>query len=214
MIELIPSEYDDVAFLSLVQRIVNGALITLQAREVYLVHIDNWFDWKWLYWRSRRGKELRLPPFDPNRVHKEEHFIRELCVPLFDPNRVRSEKHFIWDANRSQWTSVDHLRPLHLRQPGRESLAQPLDRFSKSAAFIWYSGNTVTNQAGSLMLYLSGAEGYAWYASFTKKEHWKVEGERRITRRELIAFEHCGSQIVPVQRSPAPKAATSNETEF
>jgi hypothetical protein len=195
MIELIPSEYDDVAFLSLVQRIVNGALITLQAGEVYLVHIDNWFDWKWLYWRSRRGKEL-LPPFDRS---KEGHFDTELCVPMFDPNRVRSEKHFIWEENRSQWTAVDHPKPLHVRQPGRPSLARPLERFSKSAAFIWYSGNTVTNRAGSLMLYLSGADGYAWYASFTKKEHWKVEGERRIARRELIAFEHRGSQIEPVQ---------------
>ena len=197
MIELIPSEYDDIAFLSLVERIVNGALITLHAHEAYLVHIDNWFDYKWLYWRSR-GKDLHLPLFDCNRVRKEDHFIMELCVPMFDPNRVRSEKHFIWEENRSQWTPVDHPKPLHLRQLGRPSLAQPLDRFSKSAAFIWYSGNSVTNQAGSLMLYLSGAEGYAWYASFAKKEHWKVEGERRITRRELIAFEHCGSQIVPV----------------
>jgi hypothetical protein len=199
MIELIPSEYDDIAFLSLVERIVNGALITLQVREVYIVHIDNWFDLKWLYWRSR-GKELCIPLLDSNRVRKEDHFIMELCVPMFDPNRVRSEKHFLWDENCSQWTSVEHPKPLHLRQPGRPSLAQPLERFSKSAAFIWYSGNTVINRAGSLMLYLSGADGYAWYASFMKNEHWKIEGERRIARRELIAFEHCGSQVVPVQR--------------
>jgi hypothetical protein len=175
MIELIPSENDDVAFLSLVQRIVNGAITALQVREVYLVHIDNWFDHKWLRWHCRREKELRVPPFDPN--------------------RVRSEKHFIWDANRSRWMSVDQLKPLHLRRPGRSSLVQPLDRFSKSAAFIWYSGNTITNQAGSLMFYLSGAEGYAWYASFTKKEHWKVGDGCQITKRELIAFEQCDRQI-------------------
>jgi hypothetical protein len=136
MIELIPSEHDDVAFLSLVQRVANGAIATLQVGEAYLVHIDNWFDWKWLGWRSPSEKEL--------------------CVPMFDPNRVCSEKHFIWDANRSQWVSVDQPKPLHLRQPGRPWLAQPLDRFSRSAAFIWYSGNSITNQAGSLMLYRPG----------------------------------------------------------
>jgi len=179
MIELIPSEYDDDAFLSLVQKIVNGAIISLQVREVYLVQVDNWFDWKWLGWRSRRGKELNIPPFDPN--------------------RVRSEKRYIWETDRSQWTPVDLLKPLHLRQPGRSWSAQPLERFSSFAAFIWYSGNTVTNRAGSLMLYLSGAEDYAWYASFTKKGHWKVEGERQITRRELMGFEDCGRQIVPSQ---------------
>src|SRR5437868_4087743 len=86
MLELIPSEYDDVAFLSLVQRIVNGAVAALHVREIYLVHVDNWFDHKWLGWRSRRGTELSVPPFDPN--------------------RVRSEEHFIWDADRSRWTSV------------------------------------------------------------------------------------------------------------
>ena len=50
----------------------------------------------------------------------------------------------------------------------------------------------MTNTAASLMLYLSGAEGYAWYASFRKEEHWKLADERRITRRELVSFEDDG----------------------
>jgi hypothetical protein len=183
MIELAPTAYDDVTFLSLAQRIVNGAVTALGAREVYLVHIDNWFDYKWLgFWSRGERKELT-----------------ELRVPGFSPNRVLSEKHFIWDANSSRWTSAGQRKPLHLRQPGRSVLAQPLDRWSKSAAFIWYSGNTTTNRAGSLMLYLSGAEAYAWYASFTKNEHWKVDGERRISRRELISFEESGRQMEPVR---------------
>jgi hypothetical protein len=181
VIELIRSEHDDVAFLSLVQRIVNGAIVSLQALEVYLVHVDNWFDWKWLGWRSRSGQELNVPPFDPNRVH--------------------SEKRFIWDTEHSQWLSADLFRPLHLRQPGRSGSAQPLGRFSRSAAFIWYSGNSVTNKAGSLMLYLSGAEGYAWYAWFRRDAHWKAEGVRHITRRELTAFEGIGGQLVADQRT-------------
>ncbi len=48
MIELIPGEGDDVEFLALVQRIVNGAVSALDVREVFLVHVDNWFDHKWL----------------------------------------------------------------------------------------------------------------------------------------------------------------------
>jgi hypothetical protein len=181
MIELVLSEYDDVAFLELAQRIVNGAVAALQVREVYLVHVDNWFDFKWLgfcsYWK---GKELK-----------------ELYLPSFDPNRVRSEKHFLLDANQLRSTSAGQGKPLHLRQT-YSVLAQPIDRWSKSAAFIWYSGNTVANKAGSLMLYLSGAEGYAWYASFTKEEKWKVYGVNGITRRELASFEDCGRQMVPV----------------
>lgn len=87
MIELIPAEHDDAAFLSLAQRIMNGAVAALEIRDVFLVHVDNWFDHKWLRWWSRRGEELR--------------------VPTFTPNRVRSEKHFVWDVDKSAWTSVD-----------------------------------------------------------------------------------------------------------
>jgi len=180
MIELVPAELDDVAFLSLVQRIVNGAISSLQVREVYLVHIDNWFDHKWLgWWSSWKHKELKV-----------------LYVPPFNPNRVRSQKHFLWDGNSSRWTLTGQGKNLHLRQPGRRSSRrQKLDQVSSSAAFIWYSGNTVTNKAGSVMLYLSGAEGYAWYASFTKREHWKVDDGFLITRRELVSFEECGRQM-------------------
>ncbi|HYV38965.1 MAG TPA: hypothetical protein VE988_24990 [Gemmataceae bacterium] len=175
MIELIPSEHDDSGFLSLAQRIVNGALASLQMLEAYLVHIDNWFDHMWLAWWSRKGEELR--------------------IPTFTPNRVQSERHFVWDLEKSAWISTDLTMPLHVRQPGRPWLAQPLDRFSTRAAFVWYSGNTVANGIGSVMLYISGAESYAWYASFVRTEHWKVKVEFRITRRELESFEQRGRQM-------------------
>ena len=87
VVEFIPCEHDDIGFLSLVQRIVNGAIITLNAREIYLVHVDNWFDWKWLGWRSRKGQELNIPPFDPNRVHSEKHFIWDTEALAVDVRR-------------------------------------------------------------------------------------------------------------------------------
>jgi hypothetical protein len=183
MIELVPCEHDDLGFLQLAQRIVNGAVAALGVRDVYLVHIDNWFDHKWFGWWSW-----------------EETDLKKLCVPPFNPNRVLSEKHFIWDANTSRWTSCGQGKPLHVRQPGRwRSYAKPLERLSKSAVFTWYSGNTVTNRAGSLMLYLSGAEGYGWYASFTKEQLWKVNDELRVTRSELVSFEERGREMEQVR---------------
>jgi hypothetical protein len=77
MIELVPTEQDDAAFLTLTQRIVNGVIAILEMREVYLVHVDNWFDHKWLgWWSSWEHKELKklyLPPFNPNRVRSSAH---------------------------------------------------------------------------------------------------------------------------------------------
>ena len=179
MIRLVPVEHDDNAFLSLAQRILNGAVNALQMREVYLVQIDNWFDHKWLGWRSRWRNKT----------------VEELRIPLFTPNRVCSERHFVWDVETSAWKSVGLPTPLHIRQACRPSLAKPVDRFSKCAAFAWYSGNTATNKVGSLMFYLSGADGYAWYASLRKNEVWTVADEFRITRRELMSFAERGLQL-------------------
>ena len=126
MIDLVPAEHDDAAFLSLAQRIMNGAIAELRMREVYLVHVDNWFDHKWLGWWSRKEEELR--------------------IPTFTPNRIRSEKHLVWNSEKSTWEQSGLQKPLHVRQPGRPWLAQPLDCFSESAAFVWYSGNTATTK--------------------------------------------------------------------
>jgi hypothetical protein len=183
MIELTPVEEDDVEFLAMVQRIVNGAVAALDVREVFLVHVDNWFDFKWLGFTWSRREEL--------------------CVPPFERNRVLSETRFVWDADRPGWTTADHAtrlhrfqrKLLHRRRPFSSWRPQAIEEFSKSGAFIWYSGNSVTDRAGSLMFYLSGAEGYSWYASFIKKDQWKVHGERQLTRRQLLAFEACGREL-------------------
>jgi hypothetical protein len=175
MIELVPAEHDDLAFLSLAQRIVNGAIAALEIPDAFVVHVDSWFDYKWLRWWSRKDEELR--------------------VPTFTPNRVRSQKRFVWDVDKSAWTFVALARPLHIRQPGRPWLAQPLYRFSRNAAFIWYSGSTAMNKVGSLMFYRSGAAGYAWYASLRNDAQWVIADEFQITRRELLSFEERGHQL-------------------
>lgn len=173
MIRPIAAADDDPSFIALAERILGGAITALQVREVYLVRIDNWFDFKWLGWRSRwRHGELQ-----------------QLRIPLFTPNRVCSEQRFLRDAESSTWNAAPIPKPLHLRQPGRPWLAQPVDRIAEHAAFIWYSGGTGSNKVGSLMLYLSGAEGYRWYASLKAGDPWTVADEVGITRGELLAFE-------------------------
>jgi hypothetical protein len=180
MLELVAAEHDDDGFLTLTKRIMNGAIAALQAREVYLVHIDNWFDFKWLRWKIlKREESLRIPPFSPN--------------------RVQSEKHFVWDEQKSAWISIGLREPLYYWPDKGSWLAPRIDQLAERAAFIWYSGNTTTNKVGSLMVYLSGAGGYAWYASFRKGEYWTVADESGITRRELESFAERGRQLEVVQ---------------
>ena len=184
MIELTAAEHDDPDCLALIQRIVNGALAILDVREAFVVHIDNWFDHKWLRWRVGSGADLRIPPFTPNRVCAQSHFSR----------------------GDAEWVHQGPGKPLHVSQPGRTWLAVPLSKVSDSGAFIWYSGRTAVNKAGSLMFYLAGTESYAWYASFKKGDGWAIDDECRITRRELLVFEDRGRQLEldEVRASPGP----------
>jgi len=179
MIELTPTEADDLEFLSLVQRIANGAIAVLLVPEVYLVHVDNWFDFKWLGWWSKweRGgmKELRVPPFNPN--------------------RVLGQKHFVWDPRASTWTSDGSGKPLHVPQPGRRTFAKAISQISNCSAFIWYSGRSAPDKAGSLMVYRSGIDDYAWYASFKKADRWQINHECRILRSQLESFAKRGGEM-------------------
>lgn len=174
MIDLVPDDRDDPGFISLVQRIINGAIAALRAHEIYIVQVDNWFDFKWLGWWSWKN---------------------ELVVPPFSPNRVRGQRHFVQEARGTEWICHGAGKPLHVYQAGRSYLAQPITRFSKSAAFVWYSGNSQMDRAGSLMVYLSGADNYSWYVSFKNEEGWKINHECRVTRQELASFENGGRQL-------------------
>ena len=175
MIELVTSDGDDPGFLALIQRIINGALAVLGSREVFVVQTDNWFDFKWRGFWSWTGKELKIPPFTPR--------------------RIRTQRHYSWDATSSCWRYDGPGKILHVDQPGRSYLARPLSHVSASAAFVWYSGNTVTNSAGSLMVYLAGADRYSWYASFHLDGDWRIKKEFEIDRRELLSFLERGRQI-------------------
>jgi len=173
MLQLPSTDGDDPGYVELASQIVDGALTSFGASDVFLVQIDNWFDFKWLGWRSRRNEA-------------------QFRVPMFTPNRVLRELHFVYRKDCGIWESVEMRKPLHTFRPGRTSLAEPLDRYARSAAFVWYSGRSLPDQRGSLMFYLAGAEGYAWYASFRKAESWTVTDVRQITKRELESFAALG----------------------
>jgi hypothetical protein len=45
------------------------------------------------------------------------------------------------------------------------------------------------------MFYRSGADGYAWYASIQKREHWAIAEQLQIRKEELLSFEQRGRQM-------------------
>src|SRR5262249_48392627 len=147
----------------------------LRADVAFIIRVDNWFDYKWLGWSNRKTSELRVPPFGSNRVH--------------------SERRVILGNEPETWAEVRLPKSLHVPDAARPELGQRIDAISNRGAFIWYSGNTAPNGIGSLMLYLSNAEGYCWYATFKNGECWALSDECQITRRTLLSFEAHGAEV-------------------
>lgn len=75
MIEIKRTEDDDSEFVTLVSRLISGVVLRHDAEKLYLVHIKNWFDHKWLEFSGKVlgalgvwQRRMTYPPFNPNRV--------------------------------------------------------------------------------------------------------------------------------------------------
>ncbi len=105
--------------------------------RVYLVKLDNWFSFKWFQFAGvvlptlgvGHIKPVRVPPFNPNRVVREQLFERR----------------------DDRWRERFDAAPLHVAQHSSDNLRRWLLRISDDSLFIWYSGGTRRNHRGSVM---------------------------------------------------------------
>ena len=160
-------------------------------QEVYVVHTDNWFDYKWLGWWSWTGKILLFLT-----VHASTHPLAKAfplgCDEFPAGNTTARERSSMWISRVAHNSCLDR----RIDSPA-------------CAAFIRYSGNTTINKAGSLMVYLAVANRYAWYASFQTDGDWRIDGEREIARRELLSFLETGPpESKWTKRTPSPENRT------
>jgi hypothetical protein len=166
---------DDNDFVVVVRAIMDGVVTQQAPHHVWVVQVDNWFDHKWLGfpWNGRVANPNYagpgdIPPFSPNRILSQWSFTRAdgdyLEFPLRDaPHR--------WDKERSS----GNLNRIAVRD--------------NNTCFFWYSGNTLKNDRGSLMTYLSqGGEVVCWYAEFIRHEKWRLGRTKGINRREMSGF--------------------------
>jgi hypothetical protein len=175
MMNLKPTKTDDPNFVELVSQLLRSLIRLNKPEEVFVVNIDHWFDHKWQYfsgkilgalgvWKSR----LTVPPFDPGRVIREMHFRLDPAT-----NSYREETR----------------KPLHIDQWSVRNLNRFINDVSDSGVFIWYSGNTERGDRASLMVYVVNSEGlFPWYASLVKRDGWKLNKVRGISRAQLEAM--------------------------
>lgn len=172
---------DDVSFVSLVQRIVNGAVLVYTPQEVFALKVDNWFDHKWL----RFSKES-----SPILISGKSKTV----LPPFDPHRIRHQHRFILRVKGDGYSLEGSGMPIHLYRKLRRGI-KPRQMIAKfpSAVIFWYSGNTKQNDRGSLMLYSHSIdperEAARWFASFAKKKDWKFKQGFETNEREIKSFE-------------------------
>jgi len=157
----------DDPFVTIVERILNNTLPLTGPEAVYVILVDNWFDHKWLEFKSRKTDDdsagwrqrLWLPPFEPSRILNQASF--SATAPL-----------------RYQSSSS---KPLHILQSRRS-----VDEICQSGVFLWYSYVDEKSDRGSLMVYLNrDKQGSTWYASFTKRPDWRAGKIKGISKREF-----------------------------
>jgi len=176
MVKLTPTEQDDPEFVTLVSRILNGAIGCYKPRELYVIRIDTWFDHKWNEYSGRRGyccnvwlDPLTPPPFSPNRVKSQLTF------------ELSDAEHFEFDRTKAP--------ALHIYQGGPDNSHRRLKAITPSGLYLWYSGNTGKVDRASLMVYsIQGDDNLGWYASFLKRGDWKIGLTKGISQNELRYF--------------------------
>jgi hypothetical protein len=171
MITLRINKQDDPHFVTLVSNILNACIDRHHPADVYVVEIDHCFDRKW---QRFSGKVLgALATWN-----------RRLVIPPFDPQRVASQ--CFYRLNSSGAYQLTTARPLHIKQSGDDSASRRLAQVSESGIFMWYSGETISTNQASVLVYQIDASGTSdWFASFTRNDHWKLNRVRDISRRVL-----------------------------
>ena len=158
--ELLPEHHDDPEFLSIAGRCLQGAAATYQPQSIFVVHLDNWFGQRWLRFSGKLMGAVGV------RTHR-------LTVPPFHPHRIRSEQQFQRNELATDYGQRENGQALHRFQRSEANLNNYASLVSRSGMFLWYSGRTLYNGAGSLMLYsIQGGEDEAWYVSFKKQSRW------------------------------------------
>lgn len=180
---------DDPQFLEMAAALVLGSLESYPQR-VCLVKIDNWFDAKWLGFTGKalgalgvsHPQDLRLPPFHPNRVVSQVDLILE----------------------QGDYVTMD-APPVHLHQKSEDNFQRRALRVlgTQSARLAWYSGNSLSNRRGSLMVYDFRADGHEpWYVELSHGDPWRVERRRGVSAGQTQAFAEVGKELLAQGAGP------------
>ena len=99
MIRIADGLTDDSDFLVLLTSLTRGLIARFNPDQVWIIHIDNWFDHKWLKFSGLGAVPSKLPrmfetpgvPVDSLASMKVPFHQEKLTFPPFTPNRILAQ---------------------------------------------------------------------------------------------------------------------------
>ena len=187
MAEVIAGNTDDPGFIELLNALVRGLTRRHAPEQLWIVQIDNWFDHKWLGFSGKGTVDFNwhglLNYYD---AAIEEFHQDKVTFPPFSPNRVAGQWSYVRLGNHYTEAPLPVLPHPTKRKPSRKNLHRRVQEFSRSACFVWYSGNTAANGRGSVMVYRVAADRVeCWFAAFNQKNGWKLHVAKGASRDDI-----------------------------
>ncbi len=178
-IQLHSTPTDDPAFLEKAEAALQALIAKQKPEALYVIHIKNWFDHKWL---NFSGKALGMLG-----VHK---FEGETVVPPFVPGRILNQSFFtgskLAEAGASQ---------LHVSLPSSANLRRRIEQVAPGASFFWYSSNSLPNARGSVMAYWQEqGELKKYFLGLAKNPAWKVQASKGMPLDSVSALLRAGAE--------------------
>lgn len=164
-------ENDNLNYILNVENIIQNRINLWKPNEIYITRIDNWFDEKWLNFSGTLLSALSI-------------WKGETTIPPFHPNRVEFTKLHV--KKKDEYYTKKIIKPLHILQESKDNLKRHIVDFSDNGLFIWYSGNSIKNNIGTLMCYfVVDNDCFPFYISLNGNNKWNIEKTKGISQKEI-----------------------------
>jgi hypothetical protein len=196
MIRIADGLTDDSDFLGLLSSLVGGLVARLNPEEVWIVHIDNWFDHKWLEFSGNGSVASGIPPIllgrpDALSSVKFSFYQEKLTFPPFTPNRILGQWSYVLTLDGYTEVPLPSLPHNTRSQHSSSNIHRRIESHADSACFIWYSSNTLKNGRGSIMVYeIESERTGCWFASFRRHNKWELTLTKGVSRSEIQKLIH------------------------
>ncbi len=123
------------------------------------------------------------------------HKLVDVTVPPFHPNRVESCDLYV--KRDGDYEKQEIKKSLHIIQETTNNLKRKISDFSDKGLFIWYSGNSITNNRGSLMGYfVADGDCFTFYLTLTGDKNWNAEKVHGLTTKEIKTILDTETRVV------------------